>query len=108
MVLLDKGSRCRSCGCSEFNACQGGPFGSCWWIEDDLCSFCVVALDREVVRELAAEIRAKLEGAELVYDSPRLAGLGPRPDWQTEALERYRRLLALLTDALDEQPEEGS
>ena len=103
MVLLDKGSRCRSCGCSEFNACQGGPFGSCWWIEDDLCSFCVVGLDRAVVRELAAEIRAKLEG-----DSPSLDAHGPRPDWQTEALERYRRLLAALTAALDEQPEEGS
>ena len=108
MVLLDKGSRCRSCGCSEFNACQGGLVGACWWVEADLCSFCVVPLDRAVVRELAAEIRAKLAGAELVYDSPSLDALGPRPDWQTEALERYRRLLAVLTAALDEQPEEGS
>ena len=109
MVLLDRdlGSKCRSCGCSELNTCRGGPVGACWWVEDDLCSFCVVALDRSVVRELADEIRAKLKGAELVYDSPSLDALGPRPGWQTEALERWRRLLAVLTAALGEQPEEG-
>ena len=29
---------CRVCGCTEDNACEGG----CWWVEDDLCSACVV------------------------------------------------------------------
>lgn len=28
---------CRVCGCSEFNACEGG----CCWVEEDLCSACV-------------------------------------------------------------------
>ena len=28
---------CRVCGCSEFNACEGG----CYWVEEDLCSACV-------------------------------------------------------------------
>lgn len=27
---------CRECGCSEFNACEGG----CCWVEEDLCSAC--------------------------------------------------------------------
>ncbi|EPB2977556.1 hypothetical protein ACRE39_002726 [Enterococcus faecalis] len=30
-------SRCRVCGCTQFNACPGG----CYWIEEDLCSQCV-------------------------------------------------------------------
>lgn len=28
--------RCRVCGCTENNACEGG----CYWVEDDLCSKC--------------------------------------------------------------------
>lgn len=32
---------CRVCGCSEFNACEGG----CAWIEKDLCSSCVDRVD---------------------------------------------------------------
>jgi len=27
---------CRVCGCSEYNACEGG----CFWVEKDLCSEC--------------------------------------------------------------------
>ena len=27
---------CRVCGCTEYNACEGG----CWWVEEDLCSAC--------------------------------------------------------------------
>jgi hypothetical protein len=33
--------RCRRCGCSNLSACAGG----CWWVEDDLCSSCAVAVD---------------------------------------------------------------
>lgn len=29
---------CRVCGCSEFNACEGG----CIWAEPDLCSRCAL------------------------------------------------------------------
>lgn len=29
--------KCRVCGCTWFNACQGG----CYWVESDLCSECV-------------------------------------------------------------------
>lgn len=32
---------CRECGCTNFSACPGG----CWWVEDDLCSACAVAVD---------------------------------------------------------------
>lgn len=28
--------RCRECGCTDNNACEGG----CYWVEDDLCSSC--------------------------------------------------------------------
>lgn len=28
--------RCRSCGCTDEQACPGG----CWWVDDDLCSTC--------------------------------------------------------------------
>lgn len=29
-------SRCRVCGCTDIQACEGG----CWWVEPDLCSAC--------------------------------------------------------------------
>lgn len=29
--------KCRVCGCTQYNACEGG----CYWVEDDLCSKCV-------------------------------------------------------------------
>ncbi len=29
---------CRDCGCSDHNACLGG----CGWVEEDLCSSCVI------------------------------------------------------------------
>jgi hypothetical protein len=31
---------CRRCGCVEDDACDSFEHGSCWWTEDDLCSFC--------------------------------------------------------------------
>lgn len=37
---------CRSCGCSDFNACvyDDGVFAyTCHWTEEDLCSFCDAA-----------------------------------------------------------------
>ena len=46
---------CRSCGCSNFAACAGG----CWWVDDDLCSSCEVAVDVATGAPLAdAEIPA--------------------------------------------------
>lgn len=33
----DLGARfCRSCGCTDLHACEG----SCWWVDEDLCSSC--------------------------------------------------------------------
>lgn len=29
---------CRVCGCTNLSSCEGG----CWWIDNDLCSSCVV------------------------------------------------------------------
>lgn len=37
-VILDE-QRCRVCGCTQNNACPG----SCYWVEDDLCSKCAEA-----------------------------------------------------------------
>lgn len=31
---------CRICACSEFDPCDQAPFGTCWWVEHDLCSRC--------------------------------------------------------------------
>lgn len=42
---------CRSCGCSNFAACPG----ECWWVDDDLCSSCAVAVDVATGRPLPAE-----------------------------------------------------
>lgn len=33
---MPDGRYCRSCGCSDLDACEDG----CWWVEDDLCSVC--------------------------------------------------------------------
>ena len=32
-----KKQRCRICGCTQDNACEGG----CYWVEEDLCSQCM-------------------------------------------------------------------
>lgn len=34
--------RCRVCGCTDDNACDGG----CYWVEDDLCSECAPILEQ--------------------------------------------------------------
>lgn len=34
---LGAARKCRTCGCTEHNACPGG----CSWVEEDLCSSCV-------------------------------------------------------------------
>lgn len=33
--------KCRICGCTDLNACEGG----CHWVEEDLCSACASQLD---------------------------------------------------------------
>jgi hypothetical protein len=39
MVLIQEISAvCRVCGCTEWNACEGG----CRWVEKDLCSACAL------------------------------------------------------------------
>ena len=30
--------KCRICGCTQNNACEGG----CYWVEEDLCSKCAM------------------------------------------------------------------
>jgi predicted RNA-binding Zn-ribbon protein involved in translation (DUF1610 family) len=39
----DDEQRCRVCGCTWDNACEGG----CYWIEDDLCSKCAEKIREE-------------------------------------------------------------
>ncbi|HRH61656.1 MAG TPA: hypothetical protein PL045_13855, partial [Chitinophagaceae bacterium] len=34
---------CRECGCTENNACYHPELGACWWVEQDLCSHCMIA-----------------------------------------------------------------
>ena len=34
--------KCRICECTDFHACLNDATGeTCYWIEEDLCSFCV-------------------------------------------------------------------
>lgn len=58
--------QCRSCGCSNLSACEGG----CWWFEDDLCSSCVQPLEptsADLIRKGMDELLARLpEGTEIL------------------------------------------
>lgn len=58
--------RCRSCGCTQLNACAGG----CWWVAEDLCSSCADSAapalrrawseaERRTIRRLAKSHTAK-------------------------------------------------
>lgn len=38
-ILFDVVGTCRSCGCTDFDACDDDGF-PCSWVEDDLCSAC--------------------------------------------------------------------
>ena len=35
---------CRECGCWDWNACCDMRDGPCWWVEEDLCSYCAARL----------------------------------------------------------------
>lgn len=38
---LGAARKCRVCGCTEHNACDGG----CCWVGEDLCSSCVASIE---------------------------------------------------------------
>ncbi len=41
--MLRAGLRvCRVCGCDDELACDDAEAGACWWVEEDLCSGCVI------------------------------------------------------------------
>lgn len=50
---------CRDCGCWELNACWNEDRGACWWAEDDICSHCMNAAEREA--EIIPELGDKVE-----------------------------------------------
>lgn len=41
---------CRICGCANMDACESSKGEKCWWVKDDLCSFC--ATPQEVAAAL--------------------------------------------------------
>jgi hypothetical protein len=43
--------QCRQCGCSNFSSCER----VCWWVDDDLCSNCGVAVDVATGRPVTDE-----------------------------------------------------
>jgi hypothetical protein len=72
---------CRSCGCTNFSACDGG----CWWVEDDLCSSCarlsidvIAAGDSLTPDELVGRWSAPAAGIEVVGWNELVAGLMDR------------------------------
>lgn len=58
-ILQNIGSRtCRSCGCSDVDACVvveaparawNQPGQPCWWVEDNLCSACTDRVDPRLI-----------------------------------------------------------
>lgn len=37
---------CRKCGCTQDDACHDHETGSCWWVEQDLCSACATVKEK--------------------------------------------------------------
>lgn len=33
---------CRRCGCTDDQACFDNDLGACFWVEEDLCSHCLI------------------------------------------------------------------
>jgi hypothetical protein len=63
ITIPERPGRCRWCGCTHFNPCEGG----CWWANRQmtLCSACVV-IDRQV-----RSTKGRRELADLVQEHPR-------------------------------------
>lgn len=66
---------CRSCGCTNFSACAP----ACWWVDDDLCSTCAIAVDVATGKPLTAE---EIVGA--TNDNIRIRDL--LVEWEREGL----------------------
>lgn len=57
MGKREAGKRCVCCGCTEMQACLGGPQGRCWWtyIDDEgdgLCSQCAAIPSMNLIHRL--------------------------------------------------------
>lgn len=39
--------KCRVCGCTNWSACPDPETGTCWWVEEDLCSACATPEQKE-------------------------------------------------------------
>lgn len=48
---FDTVQKCRVCGCTRFNACEGG----CYWVEDDLCSACAERTNEDLDQGVKSE-----------------------------------------------------
>jgi hypothetical protein len=38
---------CRICGCSNNNACSDQETGTCWWVQESLCSACATKEEKQ-------------------------------------------------------------
>jgi len=47
---------CNRCGCQEHDACYDEQTGSCWWVEEDLCSACATPAEKEQAIEAMKEV----------------------------------------------------
>lgn len=55
-MLIER--KCRVCGCTEYNACEGG----CYWVAEDLCSKCVEnssTEDETAIEKLKRELESE-------------------------------------------------
>ena len=49
----DTEGKCRECGCTDVNACQGG----CYWVAENLCSKCGVVVTRTYIQEVITTLK---------------------------------------------------
>ncbi|HVW97533.1 MAG TPA: hypothetical protein VHA56_16285 [Mucilaginibacter sp.] len=50
---------CRRCGCTQSDACYDELTGSCWWVQEDLCSACAT---KEELQQVRLEFSKKNKG----------------------------------------------
>lgn len=57
---------CRVCGCDDLHACRRADGSSCWWVEEDLCSECLLPQNQvQVYSEAEASAFLRARGAEV-------------------------------------------
>lgn len=76
---------CKICGCTDDNACIHPDLGACWWVDDDLCSFCAAFPNDKCVERPADRI--EMEGKSKKLTAYVFPGLKTVDDCISEAFK---------------------